>query len=326
VRPTKDPLSYSVKSAASRDSLSTNVWLALAPIGVVLLYMLATTPAWQDRIGAAATALVRPAIIPMVELVNTGPFVYLTSAFIFLSAVVLCWVYWVRAVSPRLTHFSHLRSSISELALPGKSSTEWPVAQLALSNVLVQSGLFPASFAAFQCDSAEAKGVVATPFSVYVARDRDGVGSRHDGLMQALPGYYTSLGLILTFIGLVVALYFAARGFRAGDMVSARAAIVQLLNAASFKFLTSVAALISALLVSLFARFARARLLLDTNAALAAVDNYLAVWRTVAPAHVSRDGDVVERLDQLIRSIERLEATLANAVCNRISEAKRHEQ
>jgi hypothetical protein len=303
-----------IRSATASQSQGSVLWLAIAGLGAFGLYQLATSAGWQQRLGKTAESLFKPMLVPLIDLINASAFVYMTSAIILLSAIVLCKLYWHRAVRPRLAELTRLRLAVGLLTPPTKSAPDWPAAHRTLVTTLAHSGLFPAGLAAFQIDSAEVKGVVGTPFSVYAAKDQDNANARQDGLMQALPGYYTSVGLILTFLGLVVALYFAARGFRTGDMVSAKAAIVQLLNAASFKFLTSVAALISALLVSLSSRFMRGRLRRETAATLTAIDTYLAVWRAAVPAHVSRDSDVVERLDRLISSFERLETTLAQAL------------
>jgi len=127
--------------------------------------------------------------------------------------------------------------------------------------------------------------------------------------MQALPGYFTWLGLILTFIGLVVALYFAARGFRSGDIAEARTSILQLLNASSFKFLTSVAALSGALLVSIAYRFCLSQLRSESERTVAYIEAYVSLWRDLMkPRHPATDSltTVVDRLDLLIASVNSL--------------------
>jgi hypothetical protein len=76
------------------------------------------------------------------------------------------------------------------------------------------------------------------------------------GLMQALPNYFVGLGLVMTFLGLIAGLWFASQGMRTADMIEARAALVHLLNSATFKFLTSVAGITMSLVVSLAFRIA----------------------------------------------------------------------
>jgi hypothetical protein len=73
---------------------------------------------------------------------------------------------------------------------------------------------------------------------------------------QALPGYFIGLGLILTFLGLVAGLYFASKGIAAAAATDARQALIQLLNASTFKFLTSIAGIATSLVLSLTAVYA----------------------------------------------------------------------
>lgn len=58
---------------------------------------------------------------------------------------------------------------------------------------------------------------------------------------NAMPGYLISLGLFFTFIGLVAAIAIAAAGLGAADVAKTQAALVQLLEVASLKFISSVA-------------------------------------------------------------------------------------
>lgn len=67
---------------------------------------------------------------------------------------------------------------------------------------------------------------------------------------QGLPNILVGLGLFFTFGGLVLALYFASEGVAAKDVEQAQAALKHLLDAATFKFLTSLAGLASSLLFS----------------------------------------------------------------------------
>lgn len=67
---------------------------------------------------------------------------------------------------------------------------------------------------------------------------------------QGLPNILVGLGLFFTFCGLVLALYFASEGVAAKDVEQAQAALKHLLDAATFKFLTSLAGLASSLLFS----------------------------------------------------------------------------
>jgi hypothetical protein len=70
----------------------------------------------------------------------------------------------------------------------------------------------------------------------------------------AAHGYFIGLGLVLTFVGLVAALNFAAAGVASPDLAVAKDALNALLAAAAFKFMTSIAGLGSALILSIAAR------------------------------------------------------------------------
>jgi len=70
----------------------------------------------------------------------------------------------------------------------------------------------------------------------------------------AAHGYFIGIGLLLTFVGLVAALKFAAAGVASPDLAVAKEALNALLAAASFKFMTSIAGLGSSLVLSIAAR------------------------------------------------------------------------
>ncbi len=67
---------------------------------------------------------------------------------------------------------------------------------------------------------------------------------------HAVPNLLVGAGLLFTFIGLVAALYFASSGVAADDVQKAQHALRDLLGAATFKFVTSIAGLASSLVFS----------------------------------------------------------------------------
>lgn len=69
-------------------------------------------------------------------------------------------------------------------------------------------------------------------------------------LMPTIPGYFVGLGLLLTFVGLVIALSRAAGGV-AGSPENMTQSLRDLLDAATFKFSTSIAGLFSSLVLAL---------------------------------------------------------------------------
>lgn len=64
---------------------------------------------------------------------------------------------------------------------------------------------------------------------------------------HALPNVFVGLGLLFTFVGLVAALHFAAQGVGEADLEHTQEALTNLLHAATFKFYTSIAGLLSSL-------------------------------------------------------------------------------
>ena len=70
-------------------------------------------------------------------------------------------------------------------------------------------------------------------------------------LYTAMPGYLISLGLFFTFIGLVAAIAIAAKGLGQGaDTIHTQQALVQLLDVASLKFISSVAGISLSVILS----------------------------------------------------------------------------
>jgi hypothetical protein len=133
------------------------------------------------------------------------------------------------------------------------------------------------------------------------------------GLMQALPNYFVGLGLVMTFLGLIAGLWFASQGMRTADMVEARAALVHLLNSATFKFLSSVAGIAMSLVVSLSFRIAVQSLRSRLNLLCDRIEEAAHAARPAdAASRIGTDSGAVlaERITQLVNSIDRLESTI----------------
>jgi hypothetical protein len=77
---------------------------------------------------------------------------------------------------------------------------------------------------------------------------------------MSVPNDFVGLGLVFTFLGLVAGLYFASRSMMSADLKTARDALVQLLHAATFKFLTSITGIGMSLLISTIQRIMLDRL------------------------------------------------------------------
>lgn len=70
-------------------------------------------------------------------------------------------------------------------------------------------------------------------------------------MMASIPGYFVAVGLLLTFAGIVLALYKAGSASSAGNVDKMQVAMTELLQIASFKFTTSIAGLGCSLLLSI---------------------------------------------------------------------------
>lgn len=70
-------------------------------------------------------------------------------------------------------------------------------------------------------------------------------------MMAGIPGYFVAVGLLLTFIGIVLALYKAGEASSGQDVSVMQAAMTELLQIASFKFATSIAGLGASLFLSI---------------------------------------------------------------------------
>ena len=106
----------------------------------------------------------------------------------------------------------------------------------------------------FDTDSDRAIGNTVRPqvfFNPALARERM-AGLK---MMNAVPGYFVGIGLLLTFIGLVLALYKAGAAASAGDADAMATQMGELLQIATFKFSTSIAGLGASILLSIFFRW-----------------------------------------------------------------------
>ena len=68
--------------------------------------------------------------------------------------------------------------------------------------------------------------------------------------MASTPGYFVAVGLLLTFAGIVLALYNAGIASSAGNVDEMQVAMTEFLQIASFKFIASIAGLGCSLLLS----------------------------------------------------------------------------
>ena len=124
-------------------------------------------------------------------------------------------------------------------------------------------------------------------------------------IMSGVPSYFVGVGLLLTFVGLVIALSKAAEGTEAAQMAAGGAgaaamqsALRELLHAATFKFATSISGLAASIVLSLAFRLFAVRVEASLNAFCEAVERKLDY---IAPQSVSlqiRDS-LKEQVDEL---------------------------
>lgn len=74
-------------------------------------------------------------------------------------------------------------------------------------------------------------------------------------VIGSVSGYFVGVGLLLTFIGIVLALHEAAKGASSNDINVMKNAMFNLLSVASFKFATSIAGLFTSIVFALVSRF-----------------------------------------------------------------------
>jgi methyl-accepting chemotaxis protein len=80
-------------------------------------------------------------------------------------------------------------------------------------------------------------------------------------VFRAMPNVLVGIGLLLTFFGLVTALYFTTDAINnASDLTASQDALKDLLHAASFKFYTSIAGLGGSIILTIVLRYGTAKL------------------------------------------------------------------
>ena len=293
---------------------------------IAIVYLVASNGDLRHSIVSFSVAWVKPILIPVIDMILDPAFIYTTSFLIFVAAVFSCLLFFFKVVRPELDRMKVLRSEIVRLLRFRTQDT--PPSQSAiglhtLGDFLQKLGLYTFAWASFQKEMAEKRSIPAYSFHYFAANDPLGETVDDDELMAALPGYFVSVGLILTFSGLVVALYFAAKGFRAGNVEQSQEAILQLLNASAFKFLTSIAALASALLITIFHGFCDSLIRTERTRALVSIDHCITQFREAETASIdrgvtSRDPDariemLIEAISKLNAEVDRLSATISAA-------------
>lgn len=198
-------------------------------------------------------------IIPVFELFrDVRVAVALSGGLLLVALLLLSWVICVRII-PLILRLDRLRRRLQRVAgraemvgaMPEVHRAALSIRALAPAWRRFADSLLPPQVA--KAGGGEGCGVWRTTarsgqIVTLEALDLGGAGLR---FYQSLPHYFVGMGLMLTFIGLVAALYFASQAVASNDVQVAQTALGALLKAATFKFLTSIAGLASSLILSL---------------------------------------------------------------------------
>jgi hypothetical protein len=207
---------------------------AIGAAAVILSLLMPSQAGWED---SALKGLLVPPARFLLDLFNSP-----ATAIIFAGALVLGG--GAMALSFRLGRVRPILREIGELSEVVASSRSIAARdeRLArLADVFDRSSLLRREFRLYAAALRAAKPGATPRAGHYIdmgAVERSGCGVTAFGQMG---GHVMAIGLALTFCGLVAGLYFAGKGLVASDLATARASLVQLLQAATFKFLTSIA-------------------------------------------------------------------------------------
>lgn len=224
------------------------------PLVIVALIALAavwiahsTGPAAIDAVGEVAIAVFRPVAIFLLNLLNSRAFIPLLSGVILLAGIYVCFHFYRRVCLPSILAHQALAARLEPMRA-GRANLEQ------IDNVMRSQSLLAVPWMRFMGQYRIEGRSPTSSFQTFIDHDERERTELNRDLYQAVPGYFTTVGLILTFAGLVAALHFASVGFRSGNLDEAKLAIFQLLNASAFKFLTSVAALLAAFVIAIVVR------------------------------------------------------------------------
>lgn len=140
--------------------------------------------------------------------------------------------------------------------------------------------------------------------------------------MQAVPNYFVGFGLLFTFLGLVAAIFFASEGIASaadsGNVRDTQESLRNLLNAATFKFLTSVAGITSSLVVAITYRLVTGSIHHRFDSLCAAVEERM---RFVTPEEIAfkQYRELQKQTTQLERFNTDLAVQIADSLDKKIS-------
>ncbi|MEI8393185.1 MAG: hypothetical protein WCF85_00515 [Rhodospirillaceae bacterium] len=213
--------------------------------------------------GHLTLSLIRPAL----DLFRSETVAPNLSALMVVSAIVLIAVCWRGRVRPALAVLDQRIAFLKGCDSPSEFYDRIDQFDLLMN----ESKFLAHGWSEFieTCLFTRKEGKVSVEISIRPAVFINIEDSEHSGLrvlwFHHLSGIFVGVGLLLTFIGLVAALYFSssainlvidgAQGISAAEQTKAvQKALAQLLNTATFKFLTSIAGLGCSIVLGLFQR------------------------------------------------------------------------
>lgn len=208
--------------------------------GLVALAALLHTLAGSSSEGGAG---LKQWIIPVASLYldtfNNPTTAIVLSLAMGLSGLAIIIFFWVKRFNPVNAELRWvLRKLKSAKVKPGTAQT------LTLADdVFGSSDLLARHWRAFRreiAEDAEGSYVRFAEPSERFSLPNIRVAARSASALRAFAGDFVGIGLVFTFLGLVAGLYFAGRSMLSADLGAAREALIQLLHASTFKFLTSI--------------------------------------------------------------------------------------
>jgi methyl-accepting chemotaxis protein len=168
---------------------------------------------------------------------------------IFGSCIILSCIFGGRIVWWRAREIKHLANALQEIGNPVQFVDAFPrvAARFERSALLAERWReFEETLLKPEPGKDSIVRITIQP-SEYLSRERCGL---HFPIWHVIPNYFVGIGLLLTFIGLLLALNAASKGINSTDVAQANDALKDLLTAASFKFWTSIAGLSSSIIFS----------------------------------------------------------------------------
>lgn len=213
--------------------------IALLTFGLIAAILLL-----RGMIGAEGLwEAMKPALVPVVavylDVFNSPATAILLCLLMIVAAVALFTGYYLQLVAPAL-------NDLAVLATQLRNVERRPGDEAMLGQIERAMSRYPRFARAWQLyratlvSGADGRWVSRVPPAQYFnMRMLENSGMRLRFFL-GLPNDFVGLGLVFTFLGLVAGLYFASRSMMSADLAEARAALIQLLHAATFKFLTSI--------------------------------------------------------------------------------------